>query len=69
MKLEESNKRQREEAADRWWLILELSKTMTQSEIGKKLDLSRQRVSQVVKKAREYFGDDNKEGESPKVPQ
>ena len=56
--LVEINKVQQEQAAQRWRLILELSKTMTPSGIGVKLGMSRSRASQLIKRAREYFGEE-----------
>lgn len=60
VKLTELNRKQQEEASPRWRLILELSRTMTPTEIGKKLGLSRSRASQLINHAREYFENDEK---------
>ena len=48
----EHNETQKRMAAERWRMVLELSKTMSQSEIALRLNLSRSRVNQMLKQAK-----------------
>ena len=52
--LVEHNEVQQRIAAERWRMVVELSKTMSYAEIGRRLGVSRARVSQMVRQAREY---------------
>ena len=56
-KLVDYNREQQEQAAQRWRLILELSRTETPTAIGARLGLSPSRISQIIGQARAYFGE------------
>ena len=60
--LSEHNEGLQREAAPRWRLILELSETRTHAEIARELDITRSAVSKVVRKAKDYFGENGHAG-------